>query len=69
MKKEKELFDGAESAKREKEDADRKKAQEEAAKHAPPTPDHKGEEDLAKLAREKAEQLKKEAPEENKDEL
>lgn len=66
MKKEKEQFDRAEEVKRQKEEEERKIAEEKAKASAPAT-EEKADEDLEKLAREKAEQLKKEAGETNKD--
>jgi len=63
---EKKLFDAQEETKRQKEEAERKE-QEEKSKAA--AAEAKPEEDLEKLAREKAEQLKSESKEESKDEL
>jgi len=64
MKKEKEHFEKAEEVKRQKDDEERKKRQAESDAKAP---EHN--EDLEKLAREKADQMKQESGEEKKDEL
>jgi calreticulin len=63
---EKKLFDAQEETKRAKEEAERKEAEEKSKAAAA---EAKSEEDLEKLAREKAEQLKTESKEESKDEL
>jgi calreticulin len=64
IKKEKEAFDRAEDIKREQQEKERKEAEEKAKNTPPPTPQEAethADQDLEKLAREKAEQLKKEA--------